>query len=605
MKRQLSIKARLWLAISVSALAVMLLFTAVGARTALLASEARTLQDQQDRILDKANRWAGLTETNAQRVIGSIVAADSVVGEHFKAEIAKTSTAISALQKEIDDATAGSADKELLTKVAAARKKYVDSREEALKLRANGDIAGARALLDSSVLPAVRAYLDEQRNFVVLKEREGEALRERLAVERARTLIASGIALFAILAGLTLAGRSVIRAIVAPLRSTALAAQAIGEGDLTVSIDTTRADEIGELQRAVANMRDALRQVVGQARQSADGIRVASSEVAQGNADLSQRTEQTASSLQQTASSMEQITGTVNQTAEAARTANQLATSASEVAQRGGTAVSGVMTTMDEIQASSRKIADIVGTIDGIAFQTNILALNAAVEAARAGEQGRGFAVVAAEVRSLAQRSAEAAREIKTLIGTSVDRVDTGSRLVKGAGSTMGEIVHSVQRLSDIVGEISAAASEQSSGIGQVNQAVSQLDHMTQQNAALVEESAAAAESLKAQAQDLAEALMRFRLGHGDADITAAATARVNEAPAARPAATPASSVAKATTGTVAGVKPAFAGTDRRGPARATNVVRPQFAAAPPGVASSGAMPAARSGTNDEEWETF
>ena len=250
---------------------------------------------------------------------------------------------------------------------------------------------------------------------------------------------------------------------------------------------------------------------INRVRTGTETIGTAANEIASGSADLSTRTEQTASNLQQAASSMAQLTSTVNQTAESARTANQLASSASEVAARGGQVVSQVVSTMDDINAASKKIADIIGTIDGIAFQTNILALNAAVEAARAGEQGRGFAVVASEVRSLAQRSAEAAREIKTLIGASVEKVDSGSRLVQDAGHTMSEIVASVQRVTDIIGEISAAAAEQSSGIGQVNGAVTQLDQMTQQNAALVEQSAAAAASLNDQARQLAEHVKVFR----------------------------------------------------------------------------------------------
>ena len=259
-------------------------------------------------------------------------------------------------------------------------------------------------------------------------------------------------------------------------------------------------------------MQAALRHMVGQVRVSTDSISNASAEIATGNQDLSSRTEQTAANLQQAASSMEQLTGTVKQSADSARQANQLAASAAEVAARGGNVVSRVVATMDDINASSKKIADIIGVIDGIAFQTNILALNAAVEAARAGEQGRGFAVVAGEVRSLAQRSAEAAKEIKALIGASVDKVESGSKLVADAGQTMQEIVGSVQRVTDIIGEITAAASEQSDGIGQVNTSVTQLDKMTQQNAALVEESAAAAESLKDQAQKLAAVVGTFRL---------------------------------------------------------------------------------------------
>jgi methyl-accepting chemotaxis protein len=300
--------------------------------------------------------------------------------------------------------------------------------------------------------------------------------------------------------------------IVEPIRAAKRAAQIIAEGDLTQPIDVQGRDELAEMLRSLAQMQDSLRSLVGQVRSSSDSIGTASAEIATGNQDLSSRTEQTASNLQQTASSMEQLTGTVRQSADSARQASQLASSAAEVAARGGAVVSQVVATMEDINASSKKIADIIGVIDGIAFQTNILALNAAVEAARAGEQGRGFAVVAAEVRSLAQRSAEAAKQIKGLIGASVDKVEGGSRLVADAGQTMKEIVGSVQRVSDIIGEITAAASEQSDGIGQVNGAVTQLDQMTQQNAALVEESAAAAESLKEQAVRLAEVVGMFKV---------------------------------------------------------------------------------------------
>jgi methyl-accepting chemotaxis protein len=300
--------------------------------------------------------------------------------------------------------------------------------------------------------------------------------------------------------------------ITGPIDYAARVAESIAGGDLTMPIRVEGKDEAATLLGALHRMQASLRQVVGQVHESSASIRHASSEVASGNADLSHRTEQTASSLQQTASSMEQLTGTVRHSAESARQASQLAGSAAEVAQRGGQVVAQVVTTMDEINHSSKKIADIIGTIDGIAFQTNILALNAAVEAARAGEQGRGFAVVASEVRSLAQRSAAAAREIKALISVSVDRVETGSKLVAHAGSTMDEIVTSVQRVSDIIGEISAAAGEQSTGIGNVNTAVTQLDGMTQQNAALVEQSAAAAESLREQAERLGSVVGTFKL---------------------------------------------------------------------------------------------
>ena len=297
-----------------------------------------------------------------------------------------------------------------------------------------------------------------------------------------------------------------------PLDEACRFADRIAAGDLSQELHTGGRDEPAALMHALEQMQAALARMVSQVRSSTDSIGTASAEIASGNQDLSQRTEQAASNLQQTASSMEQLTGTVKQSAESARQANQLASSAAAVAARGGVVVSQVVTTMDEINASSKKIADIIGVIDGIAFQTNILALNAAVEAARAGEQGRGFAVVASEVRSLAQRSAQAAKEIKGLIGASVDKVESGSRLVADAGQTMREIVGSVQRVSDMIGEITAAAAEQSDGIGQVNGAVTQLDQMTQQNAALVEQSAAAAESLKEQAVRLAGVVGTFRL---------------------------------------------------------------------------------------------
>jgi methyl-accepting chemotaxis protein len=302
------------------------------------------------------------------------------------------------------------------------------------------------------------------------------------------------------------------RSIVRPVRQAMQATARIASGDLSQAIDTGRRDELGDLLGSVAAMQASLRELVGQIHHCADGIGTASHEIASGSADLSARTEQTASSLQQTASSMEQITGTVRQSAASARQASTLAASAEDVAQRGGNVVSQVVSTMGDIEASSRQIADIIGTIDGIAFQTNILALNAAVEAARAGEQGRGFAVVASEVRSLAQRSAAAAREIKALIGASVERVEAGTKLVADAGGTMQDIVASVHRVNDIIGEISTATGEQSQGIGEVNGAVTRLDQMTQQNAALVEQSTAAAESLKEQAARLSSLVATFRL---------------------------------------------------------------------------------------------
>jgi methyl-accepting chemotaxis protein len=379
----------------------------------------------------------------------------------------------------------------------------------------------------------------------------------------------------------------------AALARSARVAREVAEGNLDVEVVVDRQDEIGDLQKALGAMRDSLSKTVSQVRSATESINVASSEIASGNQDLSARTEQAASNLEETAASMEELTSTVSQSADAARQANQLASSASEVAVRGGQVVSQVVTTMEEINHSSKKINDIIGVIDGIAFQTNILALNAAVEAARAGEQGRGFAVVASEVRSLAQRSAEAAKEIKGLIGTSVDKVDAGTRLVAEAGQTMSEIVGSVQRVSDIIGEITAASGEQRDGISQVNTAVSQLDQMTQQNAALVEQSAAAAESLKDQAVRLAQVVQVFRLS-GTAR-PALASPSVKSSPAL-PA--PAHSASKPI-GKVTAVRTASAPPQLPAPKRPSKQV-------PAAKAAPQSKPVAAAAAGDEgDWESF
>ncbi len=515
----LKISTRLWLPTA----GIVLVLAVMGATTALRSkaqiAESTAYQQAHQAKLADAAAWHGMTNVNASRVVAGVLSTDPQVEATFKPEIEATTARISEIQKRIEAAADTDAERTVLAKVAAQRKAYIDARNQARKLKADGDVEGAKAALNGQVLPAVASYLAAQDEYVRLQRQLDEQARTD-AAEARMSAVWTMVGLFVLIAlGLVASTALLVRAIAVPMAALQGIARRIGEGDLAVEVDTRRDDEIGQTLRSLAAMQGALRGIVGQVRGAAESIQVASAEVATGNADLSQRTEQTASNLQQTASSIEQLTANVRQSADAAAQANQLAASASAVAQRGGQVVSQVVATMDEINHSSKRIADIIGTIDGIAFQTNILALNAAVEAARAGEQGRGFAVVAGEVRSLAQRSAEAAREIKSLIGTSVDKVETGARLVQDAGTTMNEIVGSVQRVTDIIGEITAAASEQSGGIGQVNGAVASLDQMTQQNAALVEQSAAAAESLQDQAGRLADVVGRFRLGRAAATV--------------------------------------------------------------------------------------
>ena len=379
-----------------------------------------------------------------------------------------------------------------------------------------GKLDAARQLLLGPVHHQLQEYRLLLEKFTAFEE--GKMDQSRLQAEQivgtSQWLIVglggAAIAIAAILA------RLVSTSITRPIAQALKVAQTVAAGDLRSRFDIVGSDEAAALLRSLEQMNGNLAQIVGDVRSSSESIATGSSQIAMGNADLSQRTEEQAANLQQTAASMEQLNATVKQNADTASAATQLAASASEAATQGGIAVGHVVQTMERITASSKKIGDIIGVIDGIAFQTNILALNAAVEAARAGEQGRGFAVVAAEVRTLAQRSAEAAREIKVLIGTSVANVESGTHQVAEAGRTMQDIVGRVRRVNDLIGEISAASGEQSRGVSQIGDAVTQLDQVTQQNAALVEESAAAAESLKHQAAHLAQAVSSFQLARAE-----------------------------------------------------------------------------------------
>ncbi len=405
------------------------------------------------------------------------------------------------------------------------------------------------------------------------------------------------------------------RVVLRPLRAVSDSFDKIAGGDLTVRVDATSTNEIGMLMAAVKRMQESLTRTVASVRRGVDEINVGSREISAGNTDLSSRTEEQAASLEETAASMEQLASTVKQNADNARQANQLAASASDVAERGGSAVSEVVNTMQEISASSRKISEIVSVIDGIAFQTNILALNAAVEAARAGEQGKGFAVVAGEVRSLAQRSAQAAKEIKGLIEDSVTKVGAGSQQVERAGATMQEIVASVKRVTDIMGEISAASEEQSSGIDQVNRAVSQMDEVTQQNAALVEEAAAAAGSLQEQAERLAEAVAVFKINAGEViEVPAHQLAGQRRAPRVAAPVAPAAPAAQAEPSTaeskaVPAVRLTHSTRAKPAAADGATAARPLRRPAARPAAAPQAKPVTpasrRSAPADDDWESF
>ncbi|GGY92460.1 methyl-accepting chemotaxis protein [Pseudoduganella plicata] len=414
---------------------------------------------------------------------------------------------------------------------------YRDLRDKAVAQFRSGDREGAVQALFNTVVPAQNAYFG--RLDVLLKDQRDRMANDgQAASDAARSATLLLITLLVVATAVSaLAGWLITRSVTRPLLEAVHVAETVAGGDLTAVIDTHRKDETGRLLAALRDMTQGLARTVRAVRDSTDTINTASAEIASGNMDLSSRTEQQAASLEETASSMEELTSTVRQNADNARQANVLVTSAAEHASQGGHVVGQVVQTMGSIKESSGKIVDIIGVIDGIAFQTNILALNAAVEAARAGEQGRGFAVVASEVRNLAQRSASAAREIKALINDSVEKVDAGGRLVDEAGSTMGRIVASVQQVAAIMNEITSASQEQSTGIEQINTTIVAMDNTTQQNAALVEQAAAAAASLRAQAERLSAAIAVFRIDSAAPIVQPVAAAPVPPAPRAAPAA--------------------------------------------------------------------
>lgn len=637
--QNLRLASKLWLSTLFIVLGIALVVGFTAMRSASDRAESNVALAKLNDRVKQSLRWAGLIQTNVARTQAELLVTDPDLRLELERAIAATRVEVNRVQQIVETGELSATERQQLAVIAQNLQNVRQMRDQVLKPLATTPVAAAatpdaaastttaaaappatteatapdpmlqvRQEFNSKVMPAFEAYQKSLQDFVSMQERAYESAQAEYA-QRAKALamLGSGLMLLLVL-GIVLGAAWLLRSIRQPLTQVNELAARIAKGDLSMQIDTRRGDEFGDLMKSLASMNASLAQMVNQVRQSTEGITSASSEIANGNNDLAQRTEETSSNLQSTASSMDRLTQTVQVSADNARQASTLAATASSVAERGGAVVRQVVSTMEDINVSSRKIADIIGVIDGIAFQTNILALNAAVEAARAGEQGRGFAVVASEVRSLAQRSAEAAKEIKMLINTSVDKVASGTQLVSDAGVTMNDIVQSVRKVVEVIGEITAASGEQTAGISAINSAIGNLDQMSQQNAALVEQSAAAAQTLRDQADQLARAVAVF-ITNGSALAMAQRpardiTPRPQQLAFKQPARLPQAPLKPALS---ARPTPKHLGTSAR-PA-VPKVASGRLALAKPGAALRSALPkpapVKKASASDSDWETF
>lgn len=510
--KHLKLATKLWMGVALLLLGLAFVVTSVILRSVQSTRAAERAVSHQSDKLFAASQWAALAETELLRAQAHFNDRTPLIEALYRSTAAGANDRAAEAAARVQALAHTPAEREALARIQAQRRAIDEAMAQARRAHETGDAATAQAVIEGAYASQVVAYLQSLRDFADLQRRALDAIQADISAGRSANLAFGASMILSLMAFIVLGAYFLIRHIRQPLQRAVACAHAIAGGDLSQPLDTARGDEFGELIQALEAMRAQLAGVVGEVRQSAQQISLAAGEIAAGNHDLSARTEHTASSLQQTAASMEQLTSDVQASAQAAHAANQLSAQAGERAQVGGQAVQQVVDTMHTIRHSSEKIADIIGVIDGIAFQTNILALNAAVEAARAGEAGRGFAVVAGEVRALAQRSAQAASEIKRLIEASVSAVASGTQQVDQAGATIGQMIQDVVRLRDLIAEMTATSSQQATGVAEINAALGQLDHATQQNAALVEETAAAATTMSDQARQLETAVQRFRL---------------------------------------------------------------------------------------------